>query len=161
MDTRGGGNGSVIDRSDASIPAVGCSVARGHRGIRGRAGQRNPLQVFTRGGPRVGPRYEALRVQQWIAWITGQRDWVHVGVIARGVGMRSDRLLALLRRHEIPRRYDHRNRALVSLSSLPRILDILLASSHPATSGSRRAKSPSTTRFRQHQRSQVSDFNVD
>lgn len=149
MDTRGSGRNSAPDCAATPIPAVGCTTARHHRAHRGRPGQRNPLQVFSYGGPRRGPRYEALRVQQWIAWITGQRDWVHVGVIARGVGMRSDRLLALLRRHDIPRRYDPRNRALVSLSSLPRILDILLASSHPTTSSSRRVKSRVTVRFGQ------------
>lgn len=149
----------------SSIPSVGCDALPSTRLRRKTRRERNPLQVFTQGGPRKGPKYEALRVQQWVAWITGQRDWVQVQTIARSVGMPSDRLLAHVRKLGIPRRYDTRKRALISLSSLPAILDhIVYQPSRDATTtryGNGRPKLPSRVRFIQQSRSQLHDSIVD
>ena len=139
-----------LDPSAIPIPAIGCSDAARQFSRPKRGKPANPARVFGHGGPRTGPRYEVMRVQQWLTWITGHSDWVPLATVARAIGWSSDRIRGVLRRYEIPRRYDARGRTMLSLSTLPLLLDtVLLAATH-TTSGKPRPPSRRTGTIRQH-----------
>ena len=106
------------------VPAMGCGPIES-AAQQAKRKARNYTSVFGLGGPRVGPRYEALRVQQWVQWITGQGDWVQVALVARSLGIGYEQCKRACRRLKIPRRYDYTRsgRAMMPLSSLPLLLD--------------------------------------